>query len=229
MSAPTAAARGPCIPDRLRTRSSARPSPKSSTRSTRDHWQLSASNALYTTADSGDTWTQVADFAGVENITSVAFLTPEIGFVSVTGNPPNDFATAVLETSDGGDSWTNVDQQAPAEPPGGLASFPGGIIGCPTRPLTPGPPTFEIAQRAADYADVARYYVRNVYSGSSTQGEFASVFRFNVGSCGPNILENSYVAYVIGPPNAGPGGSTARVTLALAHYADGWHVFGRYP
>ena len=39
----------------------------------------------------------------------------------------------------------------------------------------------------------------------------------------------AHVAYVIGPPNAGQGGSTARVTLALAHYADGWHVFGRYP
>jgi photosystem II stability/assembly factor-like uncharacterized protein len=193
-----------------------------------DHWQLAVSNALYTTADRGDTWKQVAVFAGVENISSVAFLTPKVGFVSATGSPPNHFATAVLATRDGGNSWTDVDQQAPAEPPGGLAPFPGGIIGCPTRPLTPGQPTFEIAQAAAAYAHLSRSYVRNVYSGSSTEGEFASVFRFNVGSCGPHILDDIYVAYVIGPPNAGPGGSTRRVTLALAHYADGWHVFGRY-
>jgi len=71
--------------------------------------------------------------------------------------------------------------------------------------------------------------VFGVYRGNSGEGDFDRIFSFNVGSCGPDILDNIWVAYVRGVPNAGPGGSTARVTLALAHYEDGWHVFGHYP
>jgi hypothetical protein len=110
-----------------------------------------------------------------------------------------------------------------------VASVPGGIIGCPTRPLTPGLPTNAIGQAALAYVKFPDPSVSAVYRGNSGEGDFAEIFSFNVGSCGPDILDKIWVAYVEGVPNAGPGGSTARVTLALAHYEDGWHVFGRYP
>jgi len=122
-----------------------------------------------------------------------------------------------------------VDEQSPIGPPGDVASVPGGIIGCPTRPLTPGLPTNAIAQAALAYVKFPDPSVFGVYRGNSGEGDFDRIFSFNVGSCGPDILDNIWVAYVRGVPNAGPGGSTARVTLALAHYEDGWHVFGHYP
>jgi hypothetical protein len=114
-------------------------------------------------------------------------------------------------------------------PSGAVASFPGGIIGCPTRPLTPALPTNEIAQAALDYVKFPNPSVSAVYRASNEQGDFGRIFSFNVGSCGPGVADDTWVVYVHGVPNAGPAGSTAKVALVLAHYADGWHVFGRYP
>jgi len=79
------------------------------------------------------------------------FTTPAVlatRVVSALGRYPNDFASVVLGTTDGGQSWTMVTSQAPAEPPGGVAPIPGGIIGCPTRPLTPGLATNENGARS---------------------------------------------------------------------------------
>jgi photosystem II stability/assembly factor-like uncharacterized protein len=192
-----------------------------------DHWAIGWSNYLYITDDAGTTWTESA-FAGVYQITDIAFLDANVAFVSGLGDELSQSAV-VLKTADGGNHWTMVDEQSPIGPPGDVASVPGGIIGCPTRPLTPGLPTNAIAQAALAYVKFPNPSVSGVYRGNSGEGDFARIFSFNVGSCGPDILDNIWVAYVHGVPNAGPGGSTARVTLALAHYEDGWHVFGRYP
>ena len=192
-----------------------------------DHWAVGWSNYLYITDDAGKTWNENT-FAGVYQITDVAFLDANVAFVSGLGDKLSRSAV-VLKTADGGDHWTMVDEQSPIGPPGDVASVPGGIIGCPTRPLTPGLPTNAIAQAALAYVKFPDPSVFGVYRGNSGEGDFDRIFSFNVGSCGPDILDNIWVAYVRGVPNAGPGGSTARVTLALAHYEDGWHVFGHYP
>jgi photosystem II stability/assembly factor-like uncharacterized protein len=192
------------------------------------HWALAAANRLYVTDDGGKTWIERARFAGIYQIEDIAFLDPNVIFVSGLGDPLRR-STVVLKTSDGGETWTTIDEQSPIGPPGDVAPFPGGIIGCPTRPLTPGLPTTAIAQAALAYVKFPNPTVSAVYRGSSEEGDFGRIFSFNVGSCGPDVLDNIWVAYVHGVPNAGQGGSTARVGLALAHYADGWHVFGRYP
>ena len=193
-----------------------------------DHWVIGTANLLYVTDDGGRTWTQPEQFSGLDSIWYVARPSATAMFASGIGDPSGT-STVVLGTTDGGDHWRTVDEQAPAGPPGSVASFPGGIIGCPTRRLTPEPPSTAIAQAARDYVQFPGPFVSAVYRADSTEGDFAKIFSFNVGSCRPNILDSVWVAYVQGVPNAGPGGSTARVTLALAHYADGWHVFGRYP
>ena len=193
-----------------------------------DHWALGYGNHLYTTNDGGHTWSDQEQFSGLATIYYVARPSATTMLASGYGDA-RQASTIVLGTTDGGDHWTTIDSSAPPDPNPAVAPMPGGIIGCPTRPLTPAPPTFEIAQAASTYAHLPRSAVSAVYRGNSTEGAFASVFRFAVASCGPHVLENIWVAYVSGPPNAGEGGSTARVTLALAHYADGWHVFGRYP
>ena len=71
--------------------------------------------------------------------------------------------------------------------------------------------------------------VDSVYRvGGPPAGTFASVFTFNVGSCGPSVVANTWVVELHGPIGQGGGGSTAQAQVVLAHYADGWQVFGRY-
>jgi photosystem II stability/assembly factor-like uncharacterized protein len=81
-----------------------------------DHWQFAASNALYTTADGGQSWKHVADFEEVASISSVAFLTPNIGFVTAVGGSPNTSSSVVLGTTDGGDTWNTIYISVPPEP-----------------------------------------------------------------------------------------------------------------
>jgi photosystem II stability/assembly factor-like uncharacterized protein len=193
-----------------------------------DHWVLGSANRLYVTDDGGRTWTESAQFAGLATITYVARPSAYAMFASGIADALGK-STVVLGTINGGESWRTVDERAPAGPPGDVASFPGGIIGCPTRTLTPAPPSIEIGRAAREYASFRNPTVSAVYRANATEGYYAELFRFNVGSCGPDTLANTWVAYVNGTPNTGPGGSTARVALALAHDGDGWHVFGRYP
>ena len=71
--------------------------------------------------------------------------------------------------------------------------------------------------------------VANVYRvGASPANTFGYLFAFQVGSCGKNVVDNSWVVELYGPTGQGGGGSTAQAQVVLAHYADGWHVFGRY-
>ena len=100
-----------------------------------DHWAVGWSNYLYITDDAGKTWTENT-FAGVYQITDVAFLDANVAFVSGLGDQLSRSAV-VLKTTDGGGHWSTVDTESPIGPPGDVASVPGGIIGCPTRPLTP--------------------------------------------------------------------------------------------
>jgi len=198
-----------------------------------NHWQLSGLNWLWTTADGGRTWTEVAQFAGLSQIDSVAFLTPDVGFVSGRGGRLTQSATVVRQTTDGGASWTTVSERVPPLTRNtGVVNFPGGIVGCPTRPLTPPPP----GNPPRGLVDAAKVFMRpepqtvgQVYRvGQNPKGSFGSLFKFQVGSCGDETVANAWVVELYGPIGQGGGGSTDQTQLALAHSADGWHVFGRY-
>ena len=199
-----------------------------------DHWQLSGLNWLWTTVDGGRTWTEVAQFAGLSQIDSVAFLTPEVGFVSGRGGRLTQSATVVLQTTDGGASWTTVSERVPPLTKNtGVVNFPGGIVGCPTRPLTPPPP----GNPPPGLVDAAKAYMHDsgaptpvtvdvVYRvGANPKGSFGYLFKFQVGSCGDETMANAWVVELTGPLG---GASIDQTQLALAHSADGWHVFGRY-
>ena len=199
-----------------------------------EHWAISWSNYLYITDDGGKTWNERAQFSGVYQVHDIAFLDPKVMIVSGSGDKLSHSAV-VLKTSDGGDHWSAVDEQSPIGPPGDVASFPGGIVGCPTRPLTPaesGNPPPGLVAAAIENIRTQRHYdpiVDRVYRvGGSQGGSFASVFTYNVGSCGKRVVDNSWVVELHGPIGQGGGGSTAQAQVVLAHYADGWHVFGRY-
>lgn len=201
-----------------------------------DHWALALFNNLYVTHDGGRTWTQAAEFAGVASISSLAFLTRDIGFVSAVGASPNTASSVVLGTTDGGDTWTTIYSSAPPMPDDAtVVNIPGGIIGCPTRPLTPAepgnPPPGLIEAAFANIRSVRPWEpdgVSQVYRVGTSAGSFGDLFTFHVGSCGREVADASWVVELHGVPNSGGGGSTPRAEVALAHYADGWHVFGRY-
>jgi hypothetical protein len=203
-----------------------------------DHWQVAAGNKLWTTDNGGRAWRAVAEFAGVSAITDVHFLTGDTGFVSATGIGVAANGTVVWQTADGGDTWSLVTSYAPpftsrAAP--GL-NFPGGIIGCPTKPLSPPPP----GNPPAGLVDAAKQYVgqganawvpNNILAyrlGDNPKGSFGYLFRYHVSSCGAATLANAWIVEMHGPEAPGTG-YLPRAYLAFAHYSDGWHVFGRYP
>jgi photosystem II stability/assembly factor-like uncharacterized protein len=201
-----------------------------------DHWQFAAQNWLWTTADGGRSWAQVAEFAGLSKITDVHFLTPDVGFVAGNGLGAPYAGTVVLRTTDAGATWTTVDSQAPPRRSGRVAPIPGGIIGCPTRHVTPAPPgspppglvaaAIENVRSEGHYTPtVERAYL---LAAPPADAEFADVFTYNVGACDPGVVVASWVVEMHGPIGRGGGGSTAQAQVVLAHYADGWHVFGRY-
>jgi len=200
------------------------------------HWQFAAQNWLWTTADGGRSWAQVAEFAGLSKITAVHFLTPAVGFVAGSGLGAPYAGTVVLRTTDAGATWTTVDGQAPPRRSGRVAPAPGGIVGCPTRHVTPAPPgnpPAGLVAAAIENVRSERHYLPTVdraypLAAPPADAEFASVFSYNVGACDPGVVVTSWVVEMHGPIGQGAGGSTAQAQVVLAHYADGWHVFGRY-
>jgi photosystem II stability/assembly factor-like uncharacterized protein len=200
------------------------------------HWQLALENRLWTTDDGGDSWTAVAEFAGISAITDVRFVTPEIGFVSVSGGTKDTYATTeVLQTADGGGTWSTVAVRAPRMRDNGPINFPGGIIGCPTQPLATPPP----GNPPAGLLDAAAHRVEqgpngwtptnwlHVYRlGENPEGSFGFLFEYQVGSCGAPTMANGWVVEISGTVT--DRGYIPRAELVLAYSPDGWHVFGRY-
>jgi photosystem II stability/assembly factor-like uncharacterized protein len=202
-----------------------------------DHWQLAFGSRLETTADGGRTWEEVANFAALSQITDIAFLTPRLGFVSGIAAGESATASMVLQTTDGGESWSTIDDNAPPLPPdANVVNFPGGIIGCPTQLITPGEsgdPPPGLVTAAVRNIETTRGWtpatVTHVYRvGADEPGSFADLFAFQLGSCPYESSDDSWVVESVGAPGSGGGGSTAQAQVALAHYADGWHVYGRY-
>jgi hypothetical protein len=199
-----------------------------------DHWALASANRLFVTDNGGRTWTQRAQFAGISRIDDVTRASATAMFVSAVSDLSNQ-STVVLGTIDAGTNWLGVSGSAPPQRNSTVSPIPGGIVGCPTRPLTPAPPGDPppgLVAAAIENIRSQRHYdptVANVYRvGASPGGTFASVFTFNVRSCGKNVVDQSWVVELYGPAGQGGGGSTAQAQIVLAHYADGWHVFGRY-
>ena len=70
--------------------------------------------------------------------------------------------------------------------------------------------------------------IRHVYRvGEIPPLSYGDEFIFAVRPCGADVADQSWVVEMIGPPHSGPGGNAIQADVALAHYADGWHVFQR--
>ncbi len=201
-----------------------------------DHLALAVADRLYSSDDGGENWTLHNEFAGLQQIDYLAYPTPDVIVVSGIADPANG-STAVLASSDGGETWATVTFDAPPlEPDAPVVNWPGGIIGCPTHPLTPPPPgdpPAGLVSAAETYAgagpdgwavgSIATYRV-----GDTSKGQFGSLFKFHVESCGPATMGNAWVVELHSNGIKGQA-YIPRAYLALAHSTDGWHVFGRYP
>jgi hypothetical protein len=110
---------------------------------------------------------------------------------------------------------------------------------CPTEPITP-IPTTDIA-RTGPVTNAALRWIRNVnpkwrgapvrvlavYSvGVTSQGQFGDVYALNVPKfCGKAVAEASYVVEMGNPSENDTGGEA---DVAVAHFANGWQVWGSY-
>jgi hypothetical protein len=200
-----------------------------------DRWWLAAGSRLFATLDGGREWTQIAEFAGISQVTDVHFPTPEIGFVSAIGAGDAANSSVVLRTADGGDTWTTVANHAPGLTRASqVVDFPGGIIGCPTHALAappPGDPPPGLIDAAMQNIETTRGWTPAgtvAYRVGTTAGSFSEVFDFHVPSCGPGTVDVSWVVELRGAPGTGSGGSTPNAEIVLAYSPDGWHVYGRY-
>jgi photosystem II stability/assembly factor-like uncharacterized protein len=200
-----------------------------------DHWAVGARNRLFVTDDGGGTWTEKQQFAGVRGIWYVA--RPSVNAMLVSGyGDARQTSTVVLGTTDAGASWRIVDVSAPPmRSDASRVNFPGGIVGCPTRTVTPaepGNPPPGVVAAAFAYIRAQGFWepdaVSAVYKVGNLGGVFGELFNFHLRSCPKDAVANSWVVELHGKSGSGGGGSTPRAELALAHYADGWHVFGRY-
>ena len=200
-----------------------------------DHWVLGSGNRLYVTDNGGRTWTERAQFVGLATIRYAVRASATAIVVSGDGRGPSH-STEALATLDGGDTWWTASFWAPSLPNSPAVNFPGGIVGCPTRPLSPAPPGNPPAGLvAAAFADIrsVRHWeptgLDDVYRvGANPPGSFGSLFTFQLPSCGRETVDDSWVVEAHGAVGSGGGGSTPRVQVVLSHSADGWHVFGSY-
>jgi hypothetical protein len=194
-----------------------------------DHWALGFADHLYLTDDGGRTWTERAQFAGLDTIWYVDRPSASSVVVSGIGDASNQ-STVVLASDDAGDTWATVDFWGPGTGP---VNFPGGIIGCPTHPLTPAPPGNPppgLIAAASGYIRTYRHWTPQSYNavypfGANPKNSFGYLFKFQVASCGNDAVADSWVVEAQGPTG---GASIPRTQLALSHSTDGWHVFGSY-
>jgi photosystem II stability/assembly factor-like uncharacterized protein len=175
------------------------------------HLRFFSGERLWISDDGGRTWTRRPRNLAGAYVQSISFPTADVGWIM---GRTRRSSPSVLRTADAGRTWNDVTNGRPP---------PGGIVGCPTRPLTPAPagdPPPGVVSAAIAYEDARAVgiggTVTAVYRvGYVGAGAFGNTFRDNVTSCGPAVARATWVVEF---------GATA---VVLAHYADGWHVFGR--
>jgi hypothetical protein len=201
-----------------------------------DRWALGFQNHLYITDDGGRTWFDQDQFAGIDSIVHVTRTTERTMFVSGYGDAAHT-STVVLGSINDGANWTTIDFSAPPMVgSGGPINWPGGIVGCPTRTITPagpGDPPPGLVDAAFEYISLQGSFDPDTASavykvGDLHTGEFGDLFNYQLSSCPPASVANAWVVELNGKPGSGGGGSTPQAQVVLAHDADGWHVFGRY-
>jgi len=187
------------------------------------HWRLLA-RQLWITNDGGRTWAARAQ-PPVEAVDAMAFTTPAVGWIS--GSPGASASPVALRTTDGGRTWSDLTAARPVPTPPG----PGGLVACPSGPLTPAPPGDPrpgLVSAAIDQLSAGSLWtgatISAVYRvGDERVGEFGSAFVANVSSCPRAAAASSWVVELHHPNGA------QLSAVVLAHYAGGWRVYGSYP
>jgi photosystem II stability/assembly factor-like uncharacterized protein len=187
-----------------------------------EHWRLLANPSVWITDDAGATWTQRP--APVGAAAAIAFPTPDEGWALADGR--------VFETTDGATSWHPVETTPQPDWHTGLASVPDE---CPTRPVTPAPSG---SGRQAAAIRAARAFVLRTrgwttervdaaYKVGQVRGVYSSIFAYNVPKyCGQSVAATSYGVELAN--DSITENNSRETALVVAHFADGWRVWGDY-
>jgi len=187
-----------------------------------DHWRLAFGTQMWITDDGGLTWEARALPA---NVVSIAFPTPDIGWAT-------DVESHVMQTTDAARTWHPVDSTP--QPPwySRLAAVPNE---CPTDAVTEPPGNIDriaaATNAALDFVLRTRGWtgeqVGAAYPVTKPGGQYGVVFSSNVPKeCGAAVADASYGVELF---NSSVTQDSSRSTaLVVAHFADGWRVWGFY-
>ncbi len=188
-----------------------------------DHWRVVTGNRLWVTDDGGRTWGSRSLPGMAGPAVSIAFPTADVGWTIIEDR--------VMQTTDAGRSWHAVDMTPQRPWMTGLAAVPNECPGEPTTPATDADPRAAAVEAAQDFvrrtrgwigAEVKAYPVLNPPADS-----YGVVFERNVPKfCGRAVAEASYGVDLAN--SSITLDSSRSSALVVAHFAEGWRVWGFY-
>jgi hypothetical protein len=126
---------------------------------------------------------------------------------------------------------TSATQRPPIKARGTTALFP-----CPVSPVTASVPADDqaaISQAALEWVHREKHWpdgrVTAVYRvGDTTASPYASLFAYQVPRCAERVAKASWVVELWSDSRSRIGASVAQSQTVVAHFADGWRVWGMY-
>jgi photosystem II stability/assembly factor-like uncharacterized protein len=199
------------------------------------HWRLTDGKVLIATDDAGNHWRTTTPLVIMKDPlrqpSGLKFLSPLLGWALAApdGGP-------LWWTIDGGITWKPVTitagpYQLPTPARGTTALFP-----CPVSPVTASVPADDqaaISQAALEWVHREKHWpdgrVTAVYRvGDTTASPYASLFAYQVPRCGERVAKASWVVELWSDSQSRIGASVAQSQTVVAHFADGWRVWGVY-
>ena len=137
----------------------------------------------------------------------------------------------MFETTDGARTWHAVNTTPQPDWHTGLASVPNE---CPTQPVTPAPgdnPRAAAVQAARAFVLRTRGWtterVDRAYKVGQNRGVYSGIFAYNVPKyCGRAVAAASYGVELAN--DSITENNSRETALLVAHFADGWRVWGDY-
>ncbi|HET9729590.1 MAG TPA: hypothetical protein VFR41_09235 [Acidimicrobiia bacterium] len=186
--------------------------------------RLAFGDQLWISADAGSTWAQRA--LPPSQVSALAFPTNDQGWMLTS----NAGGTLLYQTTDAGRTWQAVSPIAQRVWTDGKTAIPGNT--CDVETPTRAPASSDAAVAAArDFVKRTRGWldptVGAVYRVSDGGGQYGIVFSANVARmCGQALADASYGVELDNP--AITLDNSRQTAVLVAHFSDGWKVWGFY-